>query len=160
MAIYESSNTITECVAIKDHTSSTSACFKCNLMSNFDGTCVAIAHTKMSILVLNSSQGLSDITVVRLNKSSGSFCGGCVDGITFDDHTVVVFAYSDGVLIPGSGMLVAQHTPSGTLLIIIFSTNLRSSCVMWPPQNNIIRHDLVISVPFGIDAPWILFCCV
>ena len=117
MVMYESPNMITECVAIKDHTSSTRACFKCDIMSNFDGTCVAITHIKMSLLVVKSPNGLSDIGVVHLNKSSGSFCGGCVDGITFDDNVVVVFAYSEGVLIPGSGVLVTQHTPSGTLLL-------------------------------------------
>lgn len=86
-------------------------------MENFDGTCVAIAHPKTSFLMTNSPHGLSDISVVYLNESSGSMCSGCVDGVTFTNHVVMVFVYNEGALIPGSQVLVTQPTPSGTLLL-------------------------------------------
>ena len=87
-------------------------------MANFVGTCVAITHPKMPFLMANLPQGLSDISVVHLNKSSGRFCSGCVDGITFNEHVVIVFAYNEGALIPGSATLVTHPTPSGTLLLL------------------------------------------
>ena len=88
------------------------SCIKCAVTNHFDGTCVAIAHLKTSLLV-NSSDGLSDISVSFLNRSlDNTICSGCIDGVSIKEYVITIFPYQEDVGISGSYALVSQPRPS------------------------------------------------
>ena len=96
---------------INNTTSAETACINCAIRNNFDETCVAIANLKASLLV-NSSHGLTEINVNFLNRTFDSnSCGGCIDGVSTNDHVIAVFPYQEHLGIMGPHAIVSQQQP-------------------------------------------------
>ena len=109
--VSQSTTAVLNCIYVDNNTSTETACINCAITNDFDGTCVAIAHLKTSLLI-NSLYGLMDITVNFLNRSlDGSLCSGCIE-VPINNYVIVIFSYQEQVGIIGPHAIVSQPTPS------------------------------------------------
>ena len=131
--VSQSTTAISNCVYVNNNTSTETGCINCAITNDFDGTCVAIAHLKTSLLV-NSSHGLMDINVNFLSRSlDGSFCNGCIE-VPVNDYVIAVFSYQEQVGIIGSHAIVSQprlpdYTSSGNVSLDINFLFTRNPCM-------------------------------
>lgn len=113
------SNSIHDCLLTEDSTSDDSnTCISCSLTNRTVGTCVVVVHLKPSLL-RNSFRGLQDISVTLLNKSAvDGTCSGCIDGVSFNDYVIVVFAYHNGTVVSGSHVFIHQRPSDDTGMLV------------------------------------------